>query len=150
MTKDFMARTIKAHNLFVANLATVSNLVSERLNVWEMAETHFFERRDIIIRDFVSGTVDKSFEKWLAIQKHDVKAVNSLYEWRQATRRAEMAVEDDIDDLEQMTLSPALQIHVDNLLARKHSELKRLNALHSDLSDAIDTVKATAYVRKSA
>ena len=147
---EFMARTIESHMLRTTDLAQVTSLVSERLNAHDMAaKTNYFERKGILIRDIISGTVDKSFDKWLAIQKHDVATVNSLYEWRKAVRIAEMQTEEDIYDLEQLTLSPALQIHVEKQLARKRDEAAKLTTLRHAVEEAIERVKVTEYTTRA-
>lgn len=151
--KEFMARTIESHALSLQTFNDVKNLLREP-NYFEAERIatrgSYFESMDILVADkqYVyppQSAFVKSFEKWLAIQEHDVKAVNSLYEWRKATRIAEMTVEDDIFDLydlEQMNCSPALQICIDQTLARKHDERSKLTALRHDLEDAIDRVRS--------
>lgn len=157
--KDFMARTIESHALSLQTFEDVKHLLREP-NYFEakriFARGSYFESMDILVADeqYVyppQSAFVKSFEKWLALQKHDVKAVNSLHEWRKATRIAETEVDDDIYELEQMTLSPALQIHVDKVLARKRDEAAKLAALRHDLGDAIDRVRsAKIYARATA
>lgn len=147
---DFMKRTIESHMLRTTDLAQVTSLVSERLNARDMAaKTNYFERKGILIRDFISGTVDKSFEKWLAIQKHDVATVNSLYEWRKAVRIAEMQTADDIYELEQLAENPALKGYVEPILERKKIECQKLLSLQWELEDAIERVKATKYTARA-
>lgn len=149
--KDFMERTIESHALPLYSLHDAKNLLREP-DYFEAkriaAKGSYFESLGILVADknYVyppQSAFVKSFEKWLALQKHDVEAVNSLYEWRKATRIAEREVDDNIYDLEQVKLSPALQIHVDKLLERKRDELARLKTLHRDLGDTIAKVKAT-------
>ena len=157
--KTFMERTIESHALPLYSWHDAKYLLREP-DYFEAkriaTQSNRFESMGILVADeqYVyppQSAFVKSFEKWLAIQKHDVNAVNSLYEWRKATQIAEMTADDDIYDLEQMSLSPALQIHVDQVLARKRAESAKLTALRHELEDAIDTVRsAKTYVRATA
>ncbi len=157
--KTFMERTIESHALPLYTWDGAKELLREP-NYFEAkriaTQSNRFERMGILVADeqYVyppQSAFVKSFEKWLAIQKHDVNAVNSLYEWRKATQIAETTADDDIYDLEQMSLPPALQIHVDQVLARKRDESAKLTALRHELKDAIDTVlSAKTYVRATA
>lgn len=151
--KTFMERTIESHALPLCSWHDVKYLLREP-DYFEAkriaTQSNRFESMGILVADeqYVyppQSAFGKSFEKWLAIQKHDVNAVNSLYQWRKATRIAEMTADEDIYDLEQMSLSPALQIHVDQVLARKRDESAKLTALRHELEDAIERVKATEY-----
>lgn len=154
---EFMRRTIESHALPMLTLYDASNLLREP-NYFEAkriaARGSYFESMDILVSDnnFVrppQSAFVKSFDKWLAIQKHDVNAVNSLYEWRKAVRIAEIQTEEDIYDMEQLALSPALQIHVEKMLARKRDEAAKLTTLRHELEDAIERVKATKYTARA-
>lgn len=154
---EFMRRTIESHALQMWPLQAAANLLREP-NYFEAkrmaARGSYFEHMDVLVSDsdYVyppQSAFVKSFEKWLAIQKHDVKAVNSLHEWRKAVRIAEMQVEEDVYELEQLNLSPALQIHVEKMLARERAEAAKLTTLRHELEDAIERVKATEYTTRA-
>ena len=103
----------------------------------------FLERRDIILVAYPVRTVEESLKRWLAVQKHDVAAVNSLYEWEKATNIALCELKDEISELEEMRTSPALQIHLDKLLERKEKEADELYHMSCRLSDLRDVVRKT-------
>lgn len=154
---EFMRRTIESHALQMWPLQAAANLLREP-NYFEAkriaARSSHFERMDVLVSDsdYVyppQSAFVKSFEKWLAIQKHDVNAVNSLYEWRKAVRTAEMQADDDVYELEQLNLSPALQIHVEKQLARKRAEAAKLTTLRHAVEEAIERVKATEYTARA-
>ena len=83
----------------------------------------------------------KSFEKWLALQKHDVKAVNSLHEWHEAVVDKYFDVAAEIYELETAEVPPAFKAYLDAALEKKEAEFKDLIQLRGDLSKAIDKVK---------
>lgn len=169
--KDFMERTIKAHCLSPISLKEARSFLPARAeeNYFEAcrlaATTDYFERSDCIVSDgndypiyellkkslgyMTPESLKKSFDKWLAIQKHDVKAVNSLHEWAKALELAELELGEDIYDLEQMALSPALRIHVDKVLARKEAEHEQLMLLRHRIGFVIDQIKSAPISRKA-
>ena len=154
---EFMTRTIESHALPMLTLHDASNLLREP-NYFEAkriaARGSRFEHMNILVADsdYVyppQSAFVKSFDKWLAIQKHDVNAVNSLHEWRRVIRNAEMQAEDDVYELEQLALSPALQIHVEKQLVQKRDEAAKLTTLRHNLEDAIERVKAAEYTTRA-
>lgn len=157
--KDFMERTIASHWLQRLPLINAGAYVPGREeNFFEakrLAEnTTYFERMGFIVSDdsFIyppAESFKKSFDKWLALQKHDVKAVNSLREWAKALELAEIELGEDIYDLEQMALSPALLIHVDKVLARKETEREQLMLLRHRIGFVIDQIKSAPISRKA-
>lgn len=152
--KTFMERTIAAHCLQCLPLDMAAHFVPSRepsyFDAKEYAEnTNYFERDNILVADdnyfypplksFV-----KSFKKWLAIQKHDVNAVNSLYEWRQAINKRLCELSDEIYELEELRkkITPAaLQMRCDEALKRKDEEADALHRLESDLGMSIDKIR---------
>lgn len=135
---DFMKLTIDAHNLQVWNLGDAANLLpgeGSYQRAKKFAETtNYFERKDVLIPDknYVYpplSSLAKSFEKWLALQEHDVRAVNSLYQWRRAVELAhyELTDQDDFDE------GQALQLYL----------------LENRLSEAIDKVKAGKIIKRT-
>ena len=154
---EFMTRTIESHALQMWSLQAAANLLREP-NYFEAkrmaARGSYFEHMNVLVSDsdYVyppQSAFVKSFDKWLAIQKHDVNAVNSLYEWRKAVRKAEMQADEDVYDMEQLALSPTLQIHVEKMLARKRDEAAKLTTLRHDLEDTIERVKSTEYTARA-
>lgn len=115
--------------------------------------TDYFERHNELVADNddlypLERAFLKSFEKWLALQKHDVDRVNSLYMWRQSVEDKIHALYDDIYDLEEMAQTPAVESYVAELIARKDRECSELAQLRHDLSLAIDKVKASRITQR--
>jgi len=148
--RTFMERTIAAHCLQCVTLDTAARFVSSYFDAEEYAKnTNYFERDNILVADddyrypplesFV-----KSFKKWLAIQKHDVNAVNSLYEWRQAIDKRLCELEDEIYELEELRKKitpPALQMCCDEALKRKDEEADALLRLKCRLGMSMDKIR---------
>lgn len=91
---NFMEKTIASHCLSCLTVKEASNFMAGEKNYFDakrMAEkTSRFEMRDILVadKDYVYPTLEnfkRSFDKWLALQKHDVRHLNSLYDMRNAT-----------------------------------------------------------------
>lgn len=93
---------------------------------------------------------EKSFDKWLALQTHDVKAVNSLYQWREAVDRQRDILHEELYDLEEVAMISALKPYVESTLARKEKEDWELTQLYHDIGVAIDKVRASSDKRKAA
>lgn len=159
--KDFMELTILAHELRCLTFDEAKHFTPSRevsyFEAKELAQTSpYFERQNILVADdcYANPPLEafkKSFEKWLALQEHDVKAGNSLYLRQKEVERKQRELSDEIYDLESMSTAPALQMHVDKLLVRKEAQYRELWHLLLDLRDAADKVKAAKYsVRKTA
>ena len=115
--------------------------------------TDYFERHNELVADTdvfypPKRAFLKPFEKWLALQKHDVARVNSLYMWQQSVEDKIYALHDDIYDLEEMAQTPAVENYVAELIARKDRECAELAQLRHDLSLAIDKVKASRITQR--
>lgn len=159
--KDFMELTIKAHELRCLTPDEVAHFTPSReanfFEAKELAQTStYFERQNILVADdcYTNAPMSayrKSFEKWLGLQKHDVEAVNSLYLRQKEVQMRQYELMDEIYDLENMSTAPALQIHVDKLLARKEAQYRELSHLLFNLRDAVEKVRAAkCSARKTA
>lgn len=109
-------------------------------------KTDWFEHRDCLVADNdwfypQRKSFAKSFKKWLAIQEHDVEAVNSLYEWKLHVERRKDELADEIYDLEQAAENPFLKKLVESTLATKEAEYHQLAQLRHKLNLAIDAVR---------
>ena len=110
--EHFMTTTMKAHCLQVWSLYDARNLLWRGATYWDAKELFeqgrtLFERKDIIIdpENYAyppKSALVPSFKKWLALQKHDINAVNSLYLYEQAVRDRIWFVQEGIYDLEEM------------------------------------------------
>ena len=117
--------------------------------------TDYFERNGDLVseNDYIYPQLrhfEKSFDKWLALQTHDVKAVNSLYQWREAVDRQIWALHEELYDLEEVAMISALKPYVESILARKEREEWELTQLYYDIGTAIDKVRASGVKRKAA
>ena len=157
MKKGFMARTIAAHTLQTMELVDAANYVPGRERslldaYWYAGHTNYFERRNILVTAMPYNpeiNLKNSFKKWLALQKHDVRAVNSLHEWRKAIQLKECELADDIYDLEEMAMSEAVAPYVREVIQRKEAELRELQLLRCEIGFAIDRIKKTDYERRA-
>lgn len=152
--RPFMERTVESHNLYITDLYDATHFLPNRYEESYFAAedlaktTSYFERKGILIADGY-GDAYKSFEKWLALQKHDVARANSLYAWRQAVETKIYALHDDMYDLEEMATTPAVKGYVAELIARKETECKELSQLRHDLGLAIDKVKGSHKTQRA-
>lgn len=141
----FMARTVSAHCLFIMDVYDAKALLPACMeeNYFEAkalaAKTSYFESKNVLIADD-NGNAEKSFGKWLALQKHDVRAVNSLHAWREAVNWKQSELLEDIDALEQVK-NPAAKGYLDATIHRKEAEYLELSKLRHELDKAMDEVK---------
>lgn len=167
INKDFMKLTIASHSLKQMPLHEAAEYTpgfdNWRVHVgWEpsyfeakrlASETSYFERMNILVSgdDFIYPPFEsftKSFEKWLAVQKHDISAVNSLYLWCESVKARNRELVDDMYELEKLAEIPALKGYVEATLARKEEEHRQLWQLRYDLEVAIDKVKSSTCTTK--
>ena len=152
--RTFMERTIAAHCLQCLPLDMAAHFVPScepsYFDAKEYAEnTNYFERDDFLVADDnyrypPLKSFERSFKKWLAIQKHDVNAVNSLYEWRQAINRRLYELGDEIYELKELRKKitpPALQTRCDEALKRKDEEADALFQLKCRLGISMDKIR---------
>ena len=149
--KSFMERTIDAHGLTLIPLHDAADFMPGERNYFDAKNlarnTTYFEQKDILVSedDFVYPPIESfaaSFEKWLAIQKHDVQAVNSLHEWKETIAQRLIELYDERDDLEAIKYSAlATSKYVDGLIERKWNEYCGLMKLKSDIESAIKKIR---------
>ena len=152
--RTFMERTIAAHCLQCVTLDTAAHFVPSRepsyFDAKEYAEnTNYFERENILVADdnYFNPPLKsfvKSFKKWLAIQKHDVNAVNSLYEAGVAIDKRLYELEDEIYELKELRKKitpPALQTRCDEEIKRKDEEADALFRLKCRLGISMDKIR---------
>lgn len=113
-------------------------------------KTDWYERKNQLVseNDWLSpplSTFEKSFEKWLTLQKHDVKAVNSLHEWKQSVDDKKTEITWELTDLEEsMEAVPnSLGKIIAARIEAKEAEYFKLALLYWNLDKAIEKVKAT-------
>ena len=160
--EHFMTTTMKAHCLQVWSLYDARNLLWRGATYWDAKELFeqgrtLFERKDIIIdpENYAyppKSALVPSFKKWLALQKHDINAVNSLYLYEQAVRDRIWFVQEGIYDLEEMleTLPESLKPYVQAEMARLEEEELQLRLLHHELSEARDKARKSVKVQVAA
>lgn len=151
----FMKQTMKAHELQVWSIYDATSLMPGREpNYWDAKElaanTDYFERKNIIIDPEnysypPQRVLVPSFKKWLALQKHDVKAVNSLYAHKKAVTEKLYEVYGNIGELEE--LPEVMRPFVESAIKRLEQDAERLRELRRTLSAAIDAVKATGKAK---
>lgn len=117
--------------------------------------TNWFERRDKLVseNDYIYPPLkafEKSFDKWLALQEHDVEAVNSLHEWKKELDYRRLALYDETDGLEEMAMISVTKPYVESALARKESELREVVQLMCDIDKAIEKVRSSNGKRNAA
>ena len=148
----FMKQTMEAHELHVWSIYDATNLMPGREpNYWDAKEfaanTNYFERKNIIIDPEnyscpPQRVLVPSFKKWLALQKHDVKAVNSLYEHKKAVTEKLYEVYGNIGELPEV-----MRPFVESAIKRLEQDVLQLSQLREALSAAIDAVKATGKAK---
>lgn len=151
----FMKQTMEAHELHVWSIYDATELMPGREpNYWDAkefaAKTNYFERKNIIIDPEnyscpPQRVLVPSFKKWLALQKHDVKAVNSLHEHKKAVADKLTEVYCDLDELE--SLPEAVRPFVEPTIKRLEEKAWQLGQLRFDLCAAIDAVKASSKAK---
>lgn len=117
--------------------------------------TDYFERNGDLVseNDYIYPQLrdfEKSFDKWLALQTHDVEAVNSLYRWRKSVNDQIWLLHEELYDLEEAAKIEALKPYIEPALARKEREEWELTQLYDDIGQAIDKVRASGVKRKAA
>lgn len=149
----FMAQTIEAHALRKMTLGDAVGLIpncdkSLGEAEWYMQNTNYFERSGVLLTEAYCDpnvTLANSFDKWLALQKHDVKAVNSLHEHKKAVADKLTDVYYDLDELE--SLPEAVRPFVEPTIKRLEEKARQLAQLRFDLCAAIDAVKASGKAK---
>lgn len=149
----FMAQTIEAHNLHKMTLGDAVGLIpncDKSLSEAEryMQSTNYFERSGVLLTEaHCDNNVNlaNSFAKWLALQNHDVKAVNSLHEHKKAVADKLTDAYCELDELE--NLPAAVRPFVEPTIKRLEEQAMQLAQLRFDLSAAIDTVKLSGKAK---
>lgn len=149
----FMAQTIKAHNLLKLELGDAVGLIpncDKSLSdaEWYMRNTNYFEKIGVLLTEaYCDKNVNlaNSFDKWLALQKHDVKAVNSLYAHKKAVADKLTDAYCELHELE--NLPEAVRPFAEPTIKRLEQAVVQLCELREALSAAIDAVKATGKAK---
>ena len=149
----FMAQTIEAHNLSKLGLGDAVGLIpncDKSLSdaTWYMRNTNYFEKIGVLLTEaYCDKNVNlaNSFAKWLALQKHDVKAVNSLYEHKKAVTEKLYEVYGNIGELEE--LPEVMRPFVESAIKRLEQDVLQLSQLREALSAAIDAVKTAGSAK---
>lgn len=151
MKNAFMVQAIAAHDLKVRALEGAASLLWNGATYWDAkkiaAEKPAFEAMDVLIPDDSYAypppeSLAKSFEKWLALQKHDVKTVVSLYNWERAAERAQYEVLDKLYFLKE-EYPESLQEHVTATVKLLEEREEQIAALRRRLRNALDVAKTT-------